>query len=290
MNASGDREIPSGDFRTMTAAIESAWEQLPPGGALHGETYRDSWDWNGDFNKGKLLGVRSAVDSFARRHDRLVIQPSAGAWEIRKPLTPISPSEIAVVSASTLDLPWRKAVAENHARYCEARGYRYLHETLEPGPRPPHWCKMGIVRRQLETSRFVLWQDADAIFQRFDLTLSRFWDGIEPMVFFADRERGIYAGTFLARAGRKTIEFLTAWENADGFDEHPAQDNAALTALWRCGRAPGLIVPNRLACSFPHLGPGDWQPEDFVAHVSALETSARFNFLLDLLARERLYG
>jgi hypothetical protein len=274
------------DYISVHNDLHHWWDRVRPGGLFCGHDYLDAWRWSNDINRGGLFGVRTAVDRFALHQGRAVVgtREDFPSWWFLKPLSAIEPNEITVASMSTGDLPWAEVTAENHQRYCHRWGHRYLHVHLENENRPVSWAKLRIVSEALKTARFVLWLDADALFQRFDLGLHRFWDGVSPFVFFKDDINGLNAGVFFARQCPEAQAFLARWDNMTEFNDHIWWDNGAILELERCGELIGLVMPHRLANSYPHL-PGCWDSQDFIAHFTGLLPPIRTALIRDFASR-----
>ena len=276
----------SHDFQSVSTDLNHWWERLKPGGLLCGHDYLDDWRWSEDINRGVLFGVRSAVDRFAAEHDRVVAttREEFPTWWFLKPTHSIPSQDIAVLSMSTADVPWATMTADNHQRYCDRWGYRYRHVPIENETRPASWAKLRIICEALQSAEFVLWIDADAIFQRFDLSLQRFWDGVSPFAFFKDQINGLNMGVFFARRCPETFDFLERWDGMTEFTNHQWWENGAILELERRGELLGLVLPHRLGNSYPHL-PGCWSSQDFIAHFTGLLPPVRTALIRDFASR-----
>lgn len=273
-------------YEQVTSDLHHWWPRVKPGGLLAGHDYLDEWRWGGDINRGVLFGVRSAVDRFAESQGRVVATTNEEfpTWWFRKPLGSMAPSDVVVLSMNTRDVPWASIVSENHEKYCQKWGYHYQREVPNTDVRPASWHKVSMMREALETFEFVMWIDGDAIFQRFDIGLNRFWDGVTPFFSFKDQINGLNAGVFMLRRCEETIHFVDKWNSMTDFNHHHWLENGAIMELERRGELIGVVLPHRLANSYPHF-PGCWAPSDFVAHVTGLVPKVRLAFLRDLIAR-----
>jgi len=273
-------------YAHVTREMEFFWQRLLPGGVLAGHDYRDCWLYGDDLNRGVLFGVKSAVDDFAKRVGRVVgyTLEEWPTWYFRKPIGDIAPSQIAVVSAATDNLPWREMTAHNHAVYCERHGYKYKHRQLaEQSPGSAAWAKLEAVSETLDEAEFVMWIDSDAVFMRHDQRLEDFWDGVTPALFFKDNINGLNSGVFFVRRCEQSIEFLEAWQSRRKTDQK-WWENGALIEIEKAGELIGMTLPHRIANSHPHLR-DCWQRGDFIAHLTALKPDVRMAFLADLCAR-----
>lgn len=281
------------DTRSVWQDLETWWPRVRPGGLLAGHDYLDAWRWHDDINRGGLFGVRTAVDTFARSIGRVVASTDEEfpTWWFRKPVG--LPECVAVVSGSTADVPWREIALHNHERDCRLHGYEYRHTTLTNLQRPASWEKVRLVREVLQDAEWILWIDADALFERPDIRLEQFWDGVSQFVWLKDQINGLNLGVFFARRCPETFEFLDHWE---AMSEHPEWrdhkwwENRAAMELERRDELPGLILPHRLANSYPHM-PNAWQPGDFITHFAGRLTEAisesQFRLTRDTGARAR---
>ena len=146
------------------------------------------------------------------------------------------------------------------------------------------------MREALETADWVLWIDADALFQVPDVRLEDFWDGDSPFVWFKDTFNGLNLGTFFARRCREADKFLDRWYRMSEdpvWRHHKWWENGAAIELERRGELPGLVLPHRLANSYPHL-PHEWQPGDFIIHCAGLLSETRLTLLEDFAVRADL--
>lgn len=278
------------DTASVLQDVRNWWPKIRPGGILAGHDYVDQWYWTNRINHGVLFGVKSAVDHFAADQQRIVSTTNEQfpTWWIRKPIG--KPVSIGVVSATTIDLPWREISQRNHRRYCERHNYQYFHHTLESGPTPPAWHKPSLVRTCLETCDWAMWIDADALFMDSTTKLERFWDGCSPFIWMKDEKNGLNTGVFFARRCPETLEFLDRWEAMSRDPEwrdHKWWENGAAIELEQRGELPGLVMPHRVANSYPHL-PGEWGPEDFIFHCAGLVPPVRNALLEDLALRADL--
>jgi hypothetical protein len=149
---------------------------------------------------------------------------------------------------------------------------------------------LGLVRESLREADWVLWIDADALFQRADRGLDEFWDGDAPFVWFKDQINGLNTGVFFTRRCDAAESFLNHWERRSELSpwrDHPWWENAAAMDLERQGELPGLILPSRLGNSYPHW-PEHWEPGDFIVHFAGLRKATRMMFMEDFETRAEL--
>jgi hypothetical protein len=119
---------------------------------------------------------------------------------------------------------------ENHRRYCERHGYRFISDVPVAADRPACWAKLPAMLDALEHHRWVLWADSDTLI--FD-PLRRLEDLCDPAFdlivtshdeFF--RLRGIPRAEGLARMPINTGVFLlqaTPWSRdflRRAYDQH----------------------------------------------------------------------
>ena len=162
-------------FQGTLTAIERWWPLLRDGGIMAGVGSRDGFHGS-PYGAHSWHGVHSALNEWRRRTGIGSFKTVDGkdGWLMFKTKLP-RPEDVLVITGATAEVAYADISTKNHRAYCAKWGHRY-HCFGEEGfdrSRSLQWSKIGMMRKALRKSKWVLWIDCDAVFNDWSVPISR---------------------------------------------------------------------------------------------------------------------
>ncbi len=170
--------------------------------------------------------------------------------------------------------------------YCQRHGYNLFRGSIIPG-RHPSWSKVYTVKYVLVNHDFVFCLDADAMIAGDADVVELLGD--KDFAITLDMN-GINGGNWIVRNCDWSFAFLDrVWNMYDRFATHPWNEQLAYGAALQTTLediehvhflANRAINSNPVDCYPDYPWPeGQWQPGDFILHMSGLSNEKRFEAL-----------
>ena len=270
-----------GNRRTEYAPVRdllAAWyPKLRAGGFFGGAGFLDG------LLDGKLYGVRTAVNEFAREHDlviRLTLDKVQTWFTFKRPTTVEQPNtRILVLTACDQKQRGLAAISSpNKSAYCKLHGDEFIEKTSGfPTDRPPVWAKIALLRKHLRNDVWVFWTDTDSLIMDLHRPLSRFCDPEADMVIcHEDLGIGVYnvnAGQMLFKASDWSQWFLAeTWNQTWALKDAHQEQRAIIHLLWSRDLSEHVQI---VAQKTFNCYPANYQRGDFLLHFPDIPNEQR---------------